>query len=60
MLDEVEQRWQLYQNEIRPAWLKVFGGVLTDRRYMKRGSPSTDLHLAEPAARKCTPHIVGA
>jgi len=27
VLDEVERRWRFYQDEIRPAWLHVFGGV---------------------------------
>jgi hypothetical protein len=27
VLDEVERRWRFYQDEIRPAWMKVFGGA---------------------------------
>ena len=26
-LDEIERRWQVYQNEIRPTWMRVFGGI---------------------------------
>jgi hypothetical protein len=25
VLDEVERRWSFYQEEVRPAWMKVFG-----------------------------------
>lgn len=27
VLDEVERRWRFYQDEIGPAWLRVFGGA---------------------------------
>lgn len=30
VLDEAEKRWQFYQKEILPAWLRVFGGVRHD------------------------------